>query len=70
MQNTRNSQEISRGDVSLDELEVGQLDDLLQVLDVGAVIELVEDNDLCVFVCGECVLCMHRNVKVNVETHK
>lgn len=40
--------EVGAGDVALDELEVGGVLGGVEVLEVGAVVELVEDDDLVV----------------------
>ena len=40
--------EVGAGDVALDELEVGGGFGRVEVLEVGAVVELVEDHDLVV----------------------
>ena len=40
--------EVGAGDVALDELEVGGGFGRVEVLEVGAVVELVEDNDFVV----------------------
>ena len=38
--------QVRRGNVSLDEFEVGQIEDLVQISKARTVIELVVDNDL------------------------